>query len=139
MGTVYATITIKNDVDFWKAKLGHMEEQKIRQVTIEVMVDTGAPTLVINEKLRRQLGLEIVGERPATFANGVTEMVKRAGPVQIYWKNRDMISHPLVVSDGREILLGVIPLEEMDLMVDPVRQELTGAHGDEIVTMIMCA
>jgi hypothetical protein len=40
----------------------------------------------------------------------------------------------LVVSGDGKILLGAIPLEDMDLMVDPVRQELTGAHGDEPIT-----
>jgi hypothetical protein len=29
------------------------------------------------------------------------------------------------------VLLGVYPLEEMDLMVDVVNQRLVGAHGDE--------
>jgi hypothetical protein len=33
--------------------------------------------------------------------------------------------------------LGVIPLEDMDLVVDPVKQELAGAHGDEAVGLLM--
>ena len=56
--------------------------------------------------------------------------------VEIHWKDRTMACQPLVVSGNGEILLGAIPLEDMDLMVDPVRQILTGAHGDEIVSMM---
>jgi hypothetical protein len=57
-------------------------------------------------------------------------------PVKIMWKNRDAVCRAMVLSDSDEILLGVIPLEDMDLIVDPAKRELTGAHGDEVVCMI---
>ena len=136
MGFVHAEITLKNVEDVFKAKSGLIKDHEIRQATVMAMVDTGAITLVINEKLRLQLGLGIQGERQATLANDAKETVKIAEPVVVHWKNRDMVCRPLVISGDGEILLGVIPLEDMDLMIDPVRQVLTGAHGDEIVTMI---
>ena len=43
---------------------------------------------------------------------------------------------PWVVPDEDEVLLGVIPLEEMDLIVDPVNRLLIGAHGDEMMGRI---
>ena len=136
MGIVHAEITLKNAGDVITAQRGFIKEPEIRQTTVTAMVDTGAVTLVINEKLRLQLGLGVKGERHATLANETKETVKIADPVQIHWKNRSMICNPLVISGDGEILLGAIPLEDMDLMVDPVRQVLTGAHGDEIVSMI---
>ena len=136
MGLVHAEITLKNVEDVIKAEIGLIKEHEIRQATVMAMVDTGAITLVINEKLRLQLGFGIKGERRATLANNAKETVKIAGPVSVQWKNRDSICHPLVISGDGEALLGAVPLEEMDLMVDPVRQELTGAHGDEIVVML---
>lgn len=136
MGIVRTDITLKNVRDIIKAEEGFMDAQEIRQTTVEAMVDTGSGTLVINEALRCQLGLEIKGERRATFGNDTREMVKIAGPVEVHWKNRSMTCQPLVVSSEGEVLLGAIPLEDMDLIVDPVRQILTGAHGDEIVTMV---
>jgi len=42
----------------------------------------------------------------------------------------------VVVNSGR-ILLGAIPLEDMDLIVDPAKQELIGAHGDEEVGLLL--
>jgi hypothetical protein len=42
-----------------------------------------------------------------------------------------MTCRPWVVPGAKEVLLGAIPLEDMDLMVDPVRQQLVGVHGDE--------
>ena len=136
MGMVRTEITLKNAKDIMKAEEGLIKEYEIRQATVEAMVDTGAGTLVINEELRRRLGLEVKGERQATLANDMQETVKIAGLVEIHWKERMMACQPVVISGDGEILLGVIPLEDMDLMVDPVRQVLTGAHGDEIVSML---
>ncbi|MDR0315451.1 MAG: hypothetical protein LBH97_00960 [Treponema sp.] len=48
-----------------------------------------------------------------------------------------MVCEPWVVSGNGKILLGAIPLENMDLIVDPARQVLTGAHGDEEVGLLM--
>ena len=136
MGIVHTIITLENVKDIIKAEEGLIKENEIRQVTVGAMVDTGTGTLVINEELRRQLGLEVKGERQATLANDAKEMVKIAGLVEIHWKDRTMSCQPLVVTGNGETLLGAIPLEDMDLMVDPVRQILTGAHGDEIVSMM---
>jgi len=133
MGTVHATIIIKNEFDIDMVQMGLKNEKEIRQATVETVVDTGAPTLCITEELRSQLGLEIVGERPVAMANGVAEMAKRTKTVEVHWKDRSMSCRPIVVPGGKEILLGAIPMEDMDLIVDPAREELVGAHGDEIL------
>ena len=136
MGFVHAQITLKNAGDVINVQRGIIKEQEIRQTTVSAMVDTGAATLVINEELRLQLGLRIQGERPATLANNSKEIVKVAEPVEIHWKNRDMVCRPWVVASSPNILLGAIPLEDMDLIVDPAKQELTGAHGSEIIAFL---
>jgi clan AA aspartic protease len=133
MGTVYATITIKNQFDVRCVLNGYKKEDEIRQATVESVVDTGAITLFITEELRQQLGLEILDERPATVANGQVEMVKRTDAVEVHWEDRSMVCSPRVVPGGNEILLGVIPMEDMDLIVDPAREALVGAHGDKIL------
>jgi len=130
MGTVYETITIKNlrDVDLFE--LGYKNEQEIRQATVKTVVDTGAPTLCITEELRDQLGLKVIGEKPVSMANGTSEIAKKLEGVELHWKDRYMICHPYALSGGNEILMGAIPLEDMDLIVDPLKGELVGAHGD---------
>ena len=134
MGFVHAEITLKNAKDIFKAEDGLIKDQEIRQTTVTALVDTGAMSLVINEQLRLQLGLGTQGERQATLADNTKKTVKVADPVKVCWKNRSMTCNPLVVSGDGKILFGAIPLEDMDLIVDPVRQELTGAHGDEPIT-----
>jgi len=81
------------------------------------------------------LGLSIEGTRTASLAGGEKAFCKITEPVRIYWKNRDATCRAWVIP-GNDILLGTIPLEEMDLAVDPVNKELFGVHGDEVVGMI---
>jgi clan AA aspartic protease len=136
MGTVQAEITLINSRDKIMAKEGYIKEPEIRQVTVQAVVDTGAMTLVINEQLRQQLGLGIVGAKQATLADNTKRTVRVAETVELHWKNRSMTCQPWVVNEGRT-LLGAIPLENMDLMVDPVSQMLVGAHGDEEVGLLL--
>jgi len=135
MGIVQEEITLKNVKDKMKAEEGYIKEFEVREATVQAVVDTGAMNLVINEQLRQQLGLGVVGERPVTLADSTKRTVKIAETVEIRWKNRSMICQPWVVSAGR-ILFGVIPLEYMDLMVDPTNQKLVGVHGDEEVGIL---
>jgi clan AA aspartic protease len=135
MGLVNEEITLKNVRDKMKAEEGYINESEIRQTTVQAVVDTGAMTLVINEQLRQELGLGVVGEREATLADSTKRTVKIVEAVEIHWKNRFMTCQPWVVSAGK-ILLGAIPLENMDLMVDPNHQKLVGVHGDEEVCIL---
>jgi clan AA aspartic protease len=136
MEVVRAEITLKNAVDVVSCRRNYMKEPEIRQTVVQAVVDTGAMNLVINEKLRRQLGLGVVGTKEATLADNTKKMIKVAEPVEIHWKNRFMVCQPWVVNAGR-ILLGVIPLEHRDLLVDPVSQTLVGAHGEKEVGLLL--
>ena len=136
MGLVYEEITLKNAGDVTNARRGVINEPEIRQATITAMVDTGAGTLVINEAIRQQLGLDVIAEKSATLANNTRELCKITEPVEVHWNNRFTAVSALVVSGGGEVLLGAIPLEGLDLMVDPTRRRLVGVHGDEVVYII---
>jgi clan AA aspartic protease len=136
MGTVYAEITLKNVGDEACVQRGLIPEHEVRTATVTAMVDTGSGTLVINEALRQKLGLNVQGLRRATLANGGKDYYRVTEPVKIQWKNRDTFCRAVVLPDADEVLLGVIPLEDMDLIVDPVKQELTGAHGEEALAML---
>jgi len=136
MGNVFAEITVKNAGDITLAHAGHIAENDVRTVTLTAVVDTGATTLVINEDTFKQLGLNVVQTRYVNVAGGGRVLCKVTTPVDIYWKNRYASVSAVVLPEGKT-LLGVIPLEFMDLIVDPVRQELVGANGDEALLMAM--
>ena len=136
MGIVHAEIILKNSGDVINVRSGIIKEPEIRQTKVRAVVDTGAMTMVINEQLRQQLGLRIVGSKQATLVNNAKETVQIAETVEIHWKNRSMTCQPWVTGAGK-ILLGAIPLENMDLIVDPAGQELVGAHGDEEIGLLL--
>ncbi|MCL2066550.1 MAG: aspartyl protease family protein [Treponema sp.] len=106
-------------------------------MTVTALVDTGAWTLVINEATRNKLGLDYAGKQtPGTLANGEIGNYDMAGPIEIYWKDRSVICEAIVLPKANDILLGAIPLEAMDLVVNPMNQEVVGAHGDQIMHKI---
>ena len=135
MSLVHTEITLKNVKDKMKAEEGLIKESEIRQLTVISLVDTGAWTLVINEATREKLGLPVVGTETGTLADGTINEYNLAGPVEVRWKNRRTTCEALVLPDADDILLGAIPLEAMDLTINP-RRELVGVHGDQIIHKI---
>ena len=133
MGSVFTEVTLKNSRDVNNAGCGIGNESEIHQKTVKALVDTGAFTLVINEELRRELGLNITGKKKVALANNEKVIYQRTEPVDIHWKDRSASIRAVVLPETNNILLGALPLEEMDLIVDPMRQEVTGAHGDDWV------
>jgi clan AA aspartic protease len=131
MGAVFAEITLKNVFDEGKAEEGLIREDEVRSVTVKAVVDTGASTIVINEELRQKLGLEKMEERRYKLADGKRVPGWRTKPVGIRWKDRSCAVQAVVIPEADKVLLGAIPLEDMDLMVHPKTQEVVGAHGDE--------
>jgi len=136
MGTVFVEITLKNGGDLTSFQRGYITDKDVRSLTVTALVDTGASTLVINDTICQTLGLAIEKTSTATIAGGMKIDCKVTEPVRICWKDRDAISPALVLPES-EVLLGVIPLEAMDLIVDPVNHELAGAHGDKMVIRVM--
>jgi len=131
MGMVHAEITLKNVSDETRARIGFIKPEEIRAATVEAVVDTGTLRLVITEELHRELGLEVKEEKIARTANGQRVVGKITEAVDILWKNRSIILEPMVLPGAKNILMGAMVLEGMDLMVNPVTQELVGVHGDE--------
>ena len=136
MGETRVDITLKNICDEARFKEGLISDKDIRSVEVRALVDTGAVSIVINEDICQKLGLQIEEMRFATLAGGSKVNCKITDGVRICWKNRNAICQAVVLPEG-EPLLGVIPLEFMDLIVDPVGEQLVGAHGDRIVSRIM--
>jgi clan AA aspartic protease len=136
MGTVYSEIILKNAWDVGNAQEGLIPEGQIRAVAVNALVDTGAGTLVINEEIRQKLGLTVKGLRRATLADGSSATYQVTEPVEIHWKDRDSACRALVIPGAENVLLGAIPLEDMDLIVDPQGRQLIGAHGDEVVCLV---
>ena len=133
MGLVHTKITLKNANDMMKADEGLILGNEIRKTTVNALVDSGAWTMVINNKTLKKLGLKEGRTAPGTLADGTKARYKLAGPVEISWKDRSVICEALVVPHAEENLLGAIPLEAMDLTINPRSEEVIGAHGDQMM------
>jgi predicted aspartyl protease len=136
MGEVVEKITLVNVGDATMVRRGIIKESAVRKLTVDAVIDTGAGPLVITEAMRQMLGLEIEKEESVNLAGDVPQKCTVAEVVRIIWKDRWTHSNPTVLPTGHETLLGVIPLEDMDLIVDPVDQKLVGKHGDRWVRQV---
>jgi clan AA aspartic protease len=133
---VYTEITLKNAGDACNVWRGYTTEDQVRQVTVRALVDTGAGTLVMGEDICKKLGLAVKGSRSVTLAGGKRLVAKLTEPVEIHWENRESTFNALVLPGEHEVLIGAIPLEDMDLIVNPKNQKLEGAHGEEILCTV---
>ena len=125
MFLIQTKITLKNADDLMAVRRGYIEEPEVREATVSALVDTSAWTLTINEATRKRLGLEFLG-------TGTKSEYQLAGPLEVRWKNRRTTCDAVVVPDSEDILLGSIPLEALDLKINPNR-ELVGVHGDQVM------
>jgi len=136
MGTFYEAITLENSRDRLNVKSGYIPENQVRTVDVEAMPDTGAWTLVINEEIRQQLGLEKDRPVKSSMADGAIGEYDLTEPVGINWKDRHTVQQAVVVPSAKDVLLGALPLEALDLCVDPVNKRLVGIHGENPLYVI---
>jgi clan AA aspartic protease len=132
MGEVRTEITLVNIEDQSVANRGYMPQDQVRRLTVNAVVDTGVWTLVINEETREKLGLRVKETAETGVAGGGTVPGGITEYVEVRWKDRNTSCEALVLPGEEDVLLGAYPLEGMDLMIHPKKQEVVGAHGDKV-------
>jgi clan AA aspartic protease len=137
MGTTHATVTLRNAMDVTFAAAGRIKEQDIRELTVDALVDTGTMLVALPEWVYHRLGLDAKGLRPLTFGNNTKTVCKVTSSMEVLWEDRETECQGVVISDSNEVLLGVIALEGLDLVVNPVTQKLEGAHGKEQMSFML--
>jgi clan AA aspartic protease len=112
VGIAYADITLTNP--YLK-----------KSVVVRAMVDTGATHMIVTAEIARELGfdLEETSSYSLTVADTRRVRVPRIQPVEIRFHDRTYLTEAAVLGD--ECLMGVLPLEAMDLVVDPKLQCVT--------------
>lgn len=124
MGKVMEKIKLTNSYDEDRVESGDWQPEQVRSVEIEALVDTGATMLMLPADVVERLGLKERGRRKVRYANGEEDTVPWVGGVRVTILGRDMIADALVEPAGTTALIGQIPLEELDLIVDPKSREL---------------
>lgn len=126
MGLVYADL-----------RLGNPAKPQFDQIDARALVDSGAVLLCIPEHIRRQLGLDPVEQREIWTAAGKLHMVDYVGPLTVEMFGRHSFTGALVLGD--QVLLGAIPMEDMDLVIEPLRQRVipNPEHPDIPFSIVM--
>ena len=109
MGLIAAMLTLSNP-----------KRPDITPVTAQPLVDTGSVFLVIPEHVRLQLQLDEQGTREVTLADGSHRLTPYVGPIETRFKNR--VAYVGAIVKGDEVLLGAIPMEDMDLVLLPKKR-----------------
>jgi len=124
MGLVYADIELINSEDIGLARKFFIGEEDIKKVHLNMMVDSGAYMMAINETIQSQLELPFIEKRKVQLADGRIVEYDVVGPVNVKFANRKATCSAFVLPGDSEPLLGAIPMEEMDVLIHPLRQEL---------------
>jgi predicted aspartyl protease len=133
IGRVLVEATLENLHDLWDAERGMIAEDQVRRVTIkDALVDTGATMISLPSRLINLLGLNKIATKAVTSSVNPVE-AKLFGTVKLTIQGRECKSDVLEVPDNVPPLVGQIPLELLDFVIDPRGQRLIGnpAHGGE--------
>jgi clan AA aspartic protease len=112
MGHIFADIQLSNP-----------RKPELRSIPVHALADTGALMLCLPEHLAIQLELETETTREVTVADGRSMKVPYVGPIKVSFENRICYVGGLVMGD--EVLLGAVPMEDMDLVLSPSQQKIT--------------
>ena len=124
MGYVYAEIQLTNEDDLAFHRRGWAAENEIRRVKTRALVDSAAYDLIINKDTQDQLELPVLGRRAIRLADESIIEVDIVGPVEVRFETATTTVRALVLPDTEEVLLGAIPLEGLDVIIDPLRERL---------------
>ncbi len=103
-------------------ELSNPRVHNIKSIKVKSLVDTGALHLCIPEHVAIQLELDELYKREVTTADGKKHLVPYVGPLSIKFENRGCFTGALVFGD--EVLLGAVPMEDMDVLISPAKQAL---------------
>jgi clan AA aspartic protease len=131
MGRVLTEATIENSGDLWAVRNGLKTPDLVRRVSvIDALVDTGATTLALPTRVITELGLYKLGEKRSRSSLG-TGTVSMYEAVRLTIQGRDATVDVMEVPDDVPVLIGQIPLEMMDLVVDLRGQRLIGNPAND--------
>lgn len=112
MGHIFADIVLSNP-----------SKAEVHPIPVRALADTGALMLCLPEHMAIQLDLQTESTREVTVADGRAMKVPYAGPVKVVFGNRMCFVGALIMGD--EVLLGAVPMEDMDLVLQPSLQKVT--------------
>jgi len=124
MGVIYASIELINGGDLEMSRRHIIGEDEIKRMKVNMLVDTGSVYMCINETIQQQLQLQVLEKRKVQLADGSIFEYEVVGPIEVRFENRRCSVDAMVLPGDNEPLLGAIPLEDMDVIIHPYKQQL---------------
>ncbi|MDE0422016.1 MAG: clan AA aspartic protease [Gammaproteobacteria bacterium] len=100
-----------------KVELSNPRQPELRPIVVDARADTGSMMLCVPDEVARRLDVVLESMRNVEVADGRRASVPYVGPIQVRFGNRTCFVGALVM--GNEVLLGAVPMEDMDLVVNP--------------------
>ena len=135
VGKVIVSAKIENVIDLYEASRGQIANDLVRHVEVsDAMVDTGATLLAMPKRMIEQLGITQIGTGRARTTVGLSTF-GIFGPVRLTIQGRSCSVDVTEVADECPVLIGYVPLELLDFVVNPKGQSLIGnpEHGGEFM------
>lgn len=124
MGKTMTKIRLTNSTDFNLRDAGVLAPEQVRTLELEALVDTGATTLAIPQEAANALGLVERRKRRVRLADGTVAEFPVVLDLVVEILGRETVCEAFVLPAGTTALLGQIPLEALDLIVDPGSREV---------------
>ena len=134
VGRFNVEVELSNEDDLTLAQAGHLDPAKVRRLTLEGVVDSGAARLVIPAHAAKKLGLREAGKVRVRYADRRTAMRPRVEKIRLKLQGRDSVFAATVEPKRDTALIGAIVLEELDFLVDCTKGRLYPRDPDYVVS-----
>ena len=124
VGRVSVVVKFTNNSDLQRARSGDLPPDQVRAVSEFSIVDTGAAMCVISQAMADKLGLPFNSEVTVKYADSRTAKRTIVEQLEVEIMGRRSTFRAVVEPNRKEPLIGVIVLEDLDLLVDPRNQTL---------------
>lgn len=139
MGKLAVPAKIENLFDVESRERGLASDKDVRSVEVDdALIDTGATGLLMSRRLIDLLGLRPYRTRRSRTIAGIVENTIYTA-VRLTVQGRDCLSDVIEIPDDLPVIIGQVPLELMDWVIDLKGQRLIGnpEHGGEHMTEVL--
>jgi len=133
MGRFAVEVDLGNNADLILVQLGMLPAEKVRRVTVPGVVDTGATLMILPESVVQQLGLSPAGTIDVRYADERTATRAAVGNIAVKLCGREKVVDGWVEPDRKDVLIGAVALEVLDLLIDCKNQRLVPRDPKTII------
>jgi predicted aspartyl protease len=136
VGRVTSEVVLANNEDMALASRGALAPENVRRVRAKGIVDTGANHVVLPKTIADQLGLPIHGHATVRYADNRTATRVVVKQLSLEVAGREGTFRAIVEPDRDSVLIGVLVLEDLDLIVDPGRETLVPRDPEHFTSVV---